>query len=45
MEARFSIFCGKIYKINFENGIIFENDLKKLNVKDKTSESPLFESM
>jgi hypothetical protein len=24
---------------------IFENDLNKLNVEDKTSESPLFESM
>jgi hypothetical protein len=30
---------------NFSNGIIFENDLNKLNVKDKTPESPLFESM
>ena len=26
-------------------GNIFENDSNKLNVKDKTSESPLFECM
>jgi hypothetical protein len=40
MKARFIICCGKTYKI-----WIGENDSNKLNVKDKTSESPLFECM
>jgi hypothetical protein len=42
-EHESKVIILKIIKNKLGN--IFENDSNKLNVKDKTSESPLFECM